>query len=38
MKALSHVYVFVSGYLRVDDRGDDLHLSGVLDASYGSHF
>ena len=38
VKALFHVHVFVSGYLRADERGDDLHLSGVLDASYGAHF
>lgn len=38
MKARFHVPVFVSGYLRADEHGDDLHLSGVLDAAYGAHF
>ena len=38
MKALFHVHVFISGYLRADERGDELHLSGVLDAAYGVHF
>lgn len=38
VKALFRVHVFVSGYLRADDRGDDLHFSGVLDVAYGMHF